>query len=278
MRQQSMSLLSVVNRISLNGRLIGGFGLLMVLIGSTSIFYNVRIRDLRDNVTRIERASAATDTVGDFTRYLLLLRSIAVDYFRSGSAADRARTLAAFEPLDKSIERLSEVAGSRGDMLRTGLSNYHAAFNKLDEEIKKRQAALQAMNASGARLTNSLTTVTLDLAAAGEAARPAAQRLQPILRSPRSQRRCRRRSKNCWVTRINWSAWRPRQREILRPWSMPGSSSVTMPKPCATKIKAAARALFRPPPKSPRTPRAPARSPRSWAKCLPLCWPASSRF
>ena len=69
-----MSLLSVVNRISLNGRLIGGFGLLMVLIGSTSIFYNVRIRDVRDNVARIERASAATDTVGDFTRHLLLLR------------------------------------------------------------------------------------------------------------------------------------------------------------------------------------------------------------
>ena len=181
-----MSLLSVVNRISLNGRLIGGFGLLMVLIGSTSIFYNVRIRDLRDNVTRIERASAATDTVGDFTRYLLLLRSIAVDYFRSGSAADRARTLAAFEPLDKSIDRLSEVAGSRGDMLRTGLSNYHAAFNKLDEEIKKRQAALQAMNASGARLTNSLTTVTLDLAAAGEAARPAAQRLEQAFQALRA--------------------------------------------------------------------------------------------
>src|SRR3984957_15562533 len=98
MRQQSMSLLSVVNRISLNGRLIGGFGLLMVLIGSTSIFYNVRIRDVRDNVARIERASAATDTVGDFTRYLLLLRSIAVDYFRSGSAGGRARTPARFSP------------------------------------------------------------------------------------------------------------------------------------------------------------------------------------
>ena len=181
-----MSLLSVVNRISLNGRLIGGFGLLMVLIGSTSIFYNVRIRDVRDNVARIERASAATDTVGDFTRYLLLLRSIAVDYFRSGSAADRARTLAAFEPLEKSIDRLSEVAGSRGDLLRTGLSNYHAAFNKLDEEIKKRQAALQAMNASGARLTNSLTTVTLDLAAAGEAARPAAQRLEQAFQALRA--------------------------------------------------------------------------------------------
>jgi methyl-accepting chemotaxis protein len=181
-----MSLLSVVNRISLNGRLIGGFGLLMVLIGSISIFYNVRIRDVRDNVARIERASAATDTVSNFTRELLLLRRVIVDYVRSGSAADRARTLAAFEPLDKSIDRLSEVAGSRGDLLRTGLSNYHAAFNKLDEEIKKRQAALQAMNASGARLTNSLTTVTLDLGAAGEAARPAAQRLEQAFQALRA--------------------------------------------------------------------------------------------
>ncbi len=181
-----MSLLSVVNRISLNGRLIGGFGLLMVLIGSTSIFYNVRIREVRDNVARIERASAATDTVGDFTRHLLLLRSIAVDYFRSGSAADRARTLAAFEPLDKSIAGLSEVAGSRGDLLRTGLANYHAAFSKLDEEIKKRQAALQAMNASAARLTNTLTTVTRDLGAANEAALPAAQRLEQAFQALRA--------------------------------------------------------------------------------------------
>src|SRR5579863_5505385 len=105
-----MSLLSIANRISLNGRLIGGFGLLIVLSVGTSIFYNVRIRDVRDNVARIEHASAATDTVSSFTRDLLLLRRVIVDYFRSGSAAGRSRTLAAFEPLDKSIDRLGEVA------------------------------------------------------------------------------------------------------------------------------------------------------------------------
>jgi methyl-accepting chemotaxis protein len=186
MRQKSMSFLSFANRISLNGRLIGGFGLLMVLIGSTSIFYNLRIRDMRDNVARIERASVATDTVGDFTRHLLLLRRTTVDYFRSGSATDRAKTLTAFEPLDKSIDRLSEVVGPRSDLLRTGLSDYHAAFNKLDEEIKKRQAALQAMNASGVRLTSTLTTVTLDLGAASEAALPAAQRLEQAVQALRA--------------------------------------------------------------------------------------------
>jgi methyl-accepting chemotaxis protein len=186
MRQKSMSFLSFANRISLNGRLIGGFGLLMVLIGSTSIFYNLRIRDMRDNVARIERASVATDTVGDFTRHLLLLRRTTVDYLRSGSATDRAKTLTAFEPLDKSIDRLSEVVGPRSDLLRTGLSDYHAAFNKLDEEIKKRQAALQAMNASGVRLTSTLTTVTLDLGAASEAALPAAQRLEQAVQALRA--------------------------------------------------------------------------------------------
>lgn len=181
-----MSLLSIANRISLNGRLIGGFGLLMVLSASTSVFYNLRIRDVRDNVAHIERASAATDIVGDFTRQLLRLRLTSVDYFRSGSAADRAKTLADFEPLDKSIGRLSEVVGPRGDVLRTGLSDYHAAFTKLDEEIKKRQAALQAMNAAGTRLTNTLTTVTLDLGAAHEAALPAAQRLEQAMQALRA--------------------------------------------------------------------------------------------
>ncbi len=181
-----MSLLSIANRISLSSRLIGGFGLLMVLSAGTSIFYNVRIRDVRDNVARIERASVATDTVSDFTRHLLLLRRVTVDYFRSGSAADRIKTLAAFEPLDKSIDRLREVVGPRGDVLRTGLADDHAAFNKLDEEIKKRQAALQAMNAGGIRLTNTLTTVTLDLGTAREAALPPAQRLEQAVQALRA--------------------------------------------------------------------------------------------
>jgi methyl-accepting chemotaxis protein len=181
-----MSLLSSANRISLNSRVIGGFGLLMVLSASTSIFYNIRIRDVRDNVARIERASAVTDVVGDFTRHLLRLRLAAVDYFRSGSASDRTKTLAAFEPLDKSIGRLSEVVGPRGDVLRSGLSDYHAAFNGLDDEIKKRQAALQATNAGGIRLTNTLTTVTLDLGTAGEAGLPAAQRLEQAVQALRA--------------------------------------------------------------------------------------------
>ena len=181
-----MSLLSIANRITLNGRLIGGFGLLMVLSAGTSIFYNVRIRDVRDNVAHIERASVATDAVSNFSRQLLLLRRVNVDYFRSGSASDRAKSLSAFEPLDKSIDGLREVVGPRGDVLRSGLSDYHAAFNKLDEEIKKRQAALAAINASGIRLTNTLTTVTLDMGAAGEAALAAAQRLEQAVQALRA--------------------------------------------------------------------------------------------
>ena len=158
-----MSLLAVANRISLSGRLIGGFGLLIVLIGGTSIFYNARIRDVRDNVARIERASVASDMVGDFARNLLVLRRINVDYVRSGSGTDRNRSLAAFEPLDKSLEKLGGVVGSRGDVLRTGLAAYHAAFDRLDEDLKRRKGALASVNASGARLTNMLTIVTLDL-------------------------------------------------------------------------------------------------------------------
>jgi methyl-accepting chemotaxis protein len=186
MREKPMSLLAITNRISLSGRLIGGFGLLIVLIGGTSIFYNARIRDVRDNVARIEQASVASDMVGDFARNLLILRRIIVDYVRSGSATDRNRSLAAFEPLDKSLEKLGGVVGSRGDVLRTGLAAYHAAFDRLDEELKKRKGALASLNASGARLTNMLTTVTLDLGAAGEAALPAAQRLEQAVQALRA--------------------------------------------------------------------------------------------
>jgi methyl-accepting chemotaxis protein len=181
-----MSLLTTVNRISLSGRVIGGFGLLIVLIAGTSFFYNGRIRDVRDNVARIEQASTASDMVGDFARNLLVLRRVIVDYVRSGSATDRGRSLAAFEPLDKSLEKLGGVVGPRGEVLRTGLAAYHAAFDRLDGELKKRKGALQSMNASGARLTNMLTTVTLDLGATGEAALPAAQRLEQAVQALRA--------------------------------------------------------------------------------------------
>jgi methyl-accepting chemotaxis protein len=181
-----MSLLAIANRISLNGRLIGGFGLLIVLIGGTSIFYNGRIRDVRDNVTRIERASVASDMVGDFARNLLILRRVIVDYVRSSSATDRTRSLTAFEPLDKSLEKLAEAVGPRGDVLRTGLAAYHAAFNRLDEELKKRKGALASVNSSGARITNMLTTLTLDLGAAAEPALPAAQRLEQAVQALRA--------------------------------------------------------------------------------------------
>jgi methyl-accepting chemotaxis protein len=181
-----MSLGAIANRISLNGRLIGGFGLLIVLIGGTSIFYNSRIRDVRDNVARIERASVASDMVGDFARNLLILRRVIVDYVRSGSATDRNRSLAAFEPLDKSLEKLGDVVGPRGDVLRTGLAAYRAAFDRLDEELKKRKGAFASVNASGARLTNMLTTVTLDLGAAGEPALAAAQRLEQAVQALRA--------------------------------------------------------------------------------------------
>jgi methyl-accepting chemotaxis protein len=176
----------MTNRISLNARLIGGFGLLIVLIGGTSIFYNLRIRDVRDNVARIEQASMASDMVGDFARNLLILRRTVIDYVRSGSATDRNKSLAAFEPLDKSLEKLGGVIGPRADVLRTGLAAYHAAYNRLDEDLKKRKGALVTVTSSGTRLTNMLTTVTLDLDAAGEPVLPAALRLEQAVQALRA--------------------------------------------------------------------------------------------
>jgi methyl-accepting chemotaxis protein len=181
-----MSLLTIANRTSLSARVIGGFALLIVLIAGTSIFYNTRIREVRDNVARIEQESTASDLVGDFARDLLILRRIIVDYVRSGSQTDRARSLTAFEPVDKSLDKVGGVVGSRSDVLRTGVSAYHAAFDRLDGEVKKRRDALLSLNASGARLTNLLTTVTLDLGASNEAALPAAQRLEQAVQAERA--------------------------------------------------------------------------------------------
>src|ERR1700733_1361562 len=87
-REKPMSLLTTANRISLRGRVIGGFGLLIVLIAGTSVFYDAEISGVGNPVANIEHASTASDSVGDFARTLLEVRRIIVDYVRSGAAAD----------------------------------------------------------------------------------------------------------------------------------------------------------------------------------------------
>ena len=181
-----MSLLTTANRISLRGRVIGGFGLLIVLIAGISVFYDSKISAVGDTVGAIERASTASDSVADFTRGLLDVRRIIVDYVRSGAAADRARSLAAFEPPAKALDKLDTLLGQRGAALRGGFTDYRAAFDKLDGDLKQRKDALSAVNSSGARLTNMLTTITLDLSGANDPALPAALRLEQAAQALRA--------------------------------------------------------------------------------------------
>jgi methyl-accepting chemotaxis protein len=172
-----MSLITTANRISLRGRIIGGFGLLILLIAGMSIFNDGSVREVQQNVTRIDGAAAASDTASDFSRDLLILRRVIVNYMRSGSATDRGVSLAAFEPVNQTLEKLGGVVGTRGDILRSGFAGYRKDFDLLDGELKKRQGALSAVNAASVRLTNIMATVTADLGAAGEPAAPAILRL-----------------------------------------------------------------------------------------------------
>jgi methyl-accepting chemotaxis protein len=181
-----MSLLTTANRISLRGRVIGGFGLLIVLIAGISVFYDTKISAVGDTVVAIEHASAASDSVADFSRSLLEVRRIVVDYVRSGAAADRARSLAALEPPAKALDTLDGILGERAQVLRSGFTAYRAAFDKLDGDLKQRKDALSGVNSSGARLTNMLTTVTLELGAANDPALPAAQRLEQAVQALRA--------------------------------------------------------------------------------------------
>jgi methyl-accepting chemotaxis protein len=181
-----MSLLTAANRISLRGRVIGGFGLLIVLIAGTSVFYDAKISEVGNTVANIEHASTASDSVGDFARTLLVVRRIIVDYVRSGAAADRARSLAALEPPAMALDKLDGILGSRVEALRSGFTAYRAAFDQLDGDLKRRKDALLTVNSSGARLTNMLTTVTLELGASNDPALPAAQRLEQAIQALRA--------------------------------------------------------------------------------------------
>ena len=167
-----MSLITTANRISLRGRVIGGFGLLILLIAGMSIFNDGSVREVQENVTRIDAAAAASDTAVDFSRNLLILRRVIINYVRSGSATDRATSLAAFEPVNQTLEKLAGAVGARSDILRSGFAAYRKDFDLLDGELKKRQGALSAVNAAGVRLTNTMATVTTELDAAGERVLP----------------------------------------------------------------------------------------------------------
>ena len=61
-RETAMSLITTANRISLRGRVIGGFGLLILLIAGMSIFNDGSVREVQENVTRIDAAAAVPDT------------------------------------------------------------------------------------------------------------------------------------------------------------------------------------------------------------------------
>jgi hypothetical protein len=178
-----MSLITTANRISLRGRVIGGFGLLILLIAGMSIFNDGSVREVQENVTRIDAAAAASDTAVDFSRNLLILRRVIINYVRSGSATDRATSLAAFEPVNQTLEKLAGAVGARSDILRSGFAAYRKDFDLLDGELKKRQGALSAVNAAGVRLTNTMATVTTELDAAGEPGAPAVLRLDQAAQS-----------------------------------------------------------------------------------------------
>ncbi|HVJ54376.1 MAG TPA: HAMP domain-containing methyl-accepting chemotaxis protein [Aliidongia sp.] len=178
-----MSLFTIINRISLRGRIIAGFGLLVLLIAGISIFNDSHVREVRDNVTRIDSAATASDVASDFARDLLSLRRVIVNYVRSGSATDRAASLAAFEPVNQRLEKLSGIVGARSDILRSGFATYRADFDRLDGELKKRQGALSAVNATDVRLNNMMSTLTVDLNAAGDPAAPPVLRLDQAAQS-----------------------------------------------------------------------------------------------
>ncbi len=172
-----MSLIAAANRISLSGRVIGGFGLLVALIAGMSIFNDFRVRDVRDSVGRIGAAAAISDTASNFTRDLLDLRRQMTNYMRTAAATDRAASLSAFQPVEQDLAKLKDSSGSRGEALVSGFAEYRAGFDRLDGDLKKRQSALSAVNAAGARLGNLTATLVPDLVAGKEPAAAPALRL-----------------------------------------------------------------------------------------------------
>ncbi|MDR3439171.1 methyl-accepting chemotaxis protein [Telmatospirillum sp.] len=172
-----MSIGSTFAAISLRGRIIGGFTMVVLLMIVTAIISSTSTRQIRDNVNSLETASAASDAVIDFSTGVLDIRRLVTAYLRTMTASDLLAARTGFETTKKRTEKLAEVMGPRAQTLQAGFTAYRTDFDALVDNVKQRQAALSALTANATRMTNITVTLASDLTTAADPAAPAALRL-----------------------------------------------------------------------------------------------------
>jgi methyl-accepting chemotaxis protein len=172
-----MSMKSIFAAISVRSRIIGGFTMVLLLLITMAIMSDGRIREIRDNVNRIDTTTSATSLITAFADDVLVTRQLVTAYLRTTTAADLLAARDGFEATKKQTEKLAGIIGSRADALQGGFEVYRADFDAMVDNVKKRQGALSMLAANSARMTNMTLTLASEMSADGDPAAPAALRL-----------------------------------------------------------------------------------------------------
>jgi methyl-accepting chemotaxis protein len=163
-----MSLRATVAHISIRGRVLGGFCLLLVLLAGIAATYDANLRQVRGRVAAAAAAAAGVDGINDFYIAMLDARRIATAYAANPTAA---ALQAVREALDRVTKRLDGLGANDGRdrPLREDLEAYRRSFEASTPLSSQRQAALATVTAAGARLTNYGMTLATGPAAADPA-------------------------------------------------------------------------------------------------------------
>ena len=175
--------LASLNRISIRGRVVGGFGLLLLLLVGVSVNYDHNLRDVRETVGEIDSVAADSDALIQFSRDFLDMRRLVLTYLRSPGAGELLDARNAQNAVSAEADKLASLIGGANSEIRTKLDGYKKSFDRLVDNMNARQQAVATLSASGARLTNMGVTLGTGLAALHHPSAEAAMRLNQAVQA-----------------------------------------------------------------------------------------------
>ena len=169
--------LASLNRVSIRGRVVGGFGLLLLLLVGISINYDINLRDVRQTVGDIDGAAADSDALIQFSRDFLEVRRLVQAYLRSPGAGELLGARNAQDAIGAEAAKLASLIGGENSDIRSKIDGFKKSFARIVDNMTARQQAIATLSASGARLTNIGVTLEMELASLHDPSTEAAIRL-----------------------------------------------------------------------------------------------------
>ena len=144
--------LASLNRVSIRGRVVGGFGLLLLLLVGISINYDINLRDVRQTVGDIDGAAADSDALIQFSRDFLEVRRLVQTYLRSPGAGELLEARNAQDAIGAEAAKLASLIGGENSDIRSKIDGFKKSFARIVDNMTARQQAIATLSASGAQI------------------------------------------------------------------------------------------------------------------------------